>query len=241
MNSSSQYDAAFDDVDDELDTLSLCDLPLHSTTNTIDLPSPTKTEDFSDQEFEFSSEYLINPTTTTHSSPHHHDDNIIFCGKIIPYRASQDADHEQHHNKKAQEESKSLSLTDPARSSMLKKDNHNHGEVNMFWSLPLSHSASTTTSLRSRQAKRVSSSATKSRWYLLAFGVGKVSLKMDLDDIKLRQRKKMSSQMFEPNEQVVKGSKNSRKSSRGLLGILGCSREDASSMVKSSLVCIPSV
>ncbi|CAN1174202.1 hypothetical protein LINPERHAP2_LOCUS31142 [Linum perenne] len=200
--------------DAEEDTLSLRDLPL--TTSSISSSSSSNSDDVTWDEhhqevFEFFSKDFDPPSS---------HDNIIFCGKIIPYRASQDADHEQHHNKKA-------------RSSMLKKDNHNHGEVNMFWSLPLSHSASTTTSLRSRQ--------TKSRWYLLAFGVGKVSLKMDLDDIKLRQRKKMSSQMFEPNEQVVKGSKNSRKSSRGLLGILGCSREDASSMVKSSLVCIPSV
>ncbi|CAN1257960.1 Mitochondrial import inner membrane translocase subunit TIM14-1 [Linum perenne] len=228
--------------DAEEDTLSLRDLPLTTISSTSSTSSDDVTWDEHHQEvFEFFSKDFDPPSS---------HDNIIFCGKIIPYRASHDADHEQHHKKKAQEESeeeaedmsmttkrsnfhrKSLSLTDPARSSMLKKDNHNHGEVNMFWSLPLSHSASTTTSLRSRQAKRVSSYATKSRWYLLAFGVGKVSLKMDLDDIKLRQSKKMRSQMLEPNEQVVKGNKSSRKSSRGLLGILGCSREDANSMLK---------
>ncbi|CAN0909310.1 Mitochondrial import inner membrane translocase subunit TIM14-1 [Linum grandiflorum] len=191
------------DPDEEYETLSLHDLPLSTTTSS----STDVTWDGSNLhqqqrdvfEFEFFNRDF-NPSSSSSS------DNIIFCGKLIPYRGPKPAE-DDIDNKKATTKSswKSSSLTEP-RSS--------HGQLNRF------------------------GSSRKSRWYLLAFGVGiTVPVKMELDDMKFRQSKKICyssrSQKFQTNDEqvLVKGSKISRrKSSRGLFGILSCSRGDANSM-----------
>ncbi|CAN1257961.1 hypothetical protein LINPERPRIM_LOCUS9750 [Linum perenne] len=229
MNSSSQYDAAFDDVDDELDTLSLCDLPLHSTTSTIDLPAPTQTEDFSDQEFEFSSEYLINPTTTTHSSPHHHDhnatnNNIIFCGKLITSKQSID------YNSLPKQ---SNSDSDKKQSSIRRR----------FFSWKSSSASSSTSSSSSSSSSWFSSSSSstgspkpgkknrKMKMGYLCLGIGvewKFPVKsMEIKEIKMRQSRRMRSFTLDDDRSpnlAVGSSNNSGNGMWSLLGILAGGR-----------------
>ncbi|CAL1387123.1 unnamed protein product [Linum trigynum] len=228
------------DSEEEEETLSLRDLPLttasSSSSRNIAWDESHHDHDHEQDVFEF-----FNPSSSTcHDEENQDKGSIMFCGKIIPHRKPH-----QGNNNSTDETSTIVN----SKNNFNRRRSSSHNEprpaeyysrqqqVKRLWSLPLPRSPVPS-------AARVS---TKSRWYVLAFGAVKVPAKMELDDMKLRQSRKMSSSTKSDgdgrNREVVKkvdGSRNRKSSWPGLLGVLGCSGEEGSrAMVKSSFVCMP--
>ncbi|KAK2457726.1 hypothetical protein QL285_004965 [Trifolium repens] len=232
-----QYD---DDDDDE--TLSLSDLPnstispqwgdfsIEDGENSI---SNYNNDD--DNLFEFFSEEFN--TSTTH-------DNIIFCGKLIPFK-----DHQQvpYHNQKqsalvpkAKLNSKSLKYRDDVKG---KEDQEVKGSLNVK-----SFACDYTTMGGKVSLVRCS---TKSRWFLFLFGLSSnsrssSSKEMQLSDIRNRQSRREPTIMFpaapENGKEVVKSKKNGNgkgmwKMLKSMSFVLGCSSSKlANDVVKATFV-----
>lgn len=238
----------------ELETLSLCDLPIYSDASNWD-------DDFSREQdqslssendfFEFSSDDFTCAATT--------NDNIIFCGKLIPYRelilpkspektknqlAESDTKQNQI-NKKGLFRWKSLSFN--RTKTFSRRDEKNNCSKSL--ALPASKSFVYATSNKcdfSVGKASMLASPTKSRWYLFMFGIRSLPTEMELRDIRTRQsRLKSQSMMFRSVEcdEMVKD--NGRRRGKGLWGLLRDLRyrsaHHANAVVKASFGCIPHV
>ncbi|OWM87571.1 hypothetical protein CDL15_Pgr022683 [Punica granatum] len=139
------------------DTLSLCDLPIYgdfkSDEWSVGIDSLSK--ESPDQDFfEFSSQDL----TPSQSFP---SDNVVFCGKIIPYK---------------QPDALSSATTDKPQKQRVR--------LSRWKSLLLQLGF---LSNRRRSGVDKYKSLQNSRWYLFVFGVGRLPMEMELRDIKTRQ------------------------------------------------------
>jgi len=196
------------------EALSLCDLPIYS--------NDANWEDYSKEEqrlspdndfFEFFSEDFSTASTFSATA----SKNIIFCGKLIPYRELPD----QTETKKGGFlRWKSLSF------------NKKKGSSNCDFSVG---------------KVSVLAPATKSRWYLFLFGMAGLPTEMELRDIKIRQsRLRSQSSMTVECDEMVKGS-NARRRGKGLWRLLsillGCtgSTHRTNAVVKAPGGCIPHV
>ncbi|KAK2633895.1 hypothetical protein Ddye_028687 [Dipteronia dyeriana] len=181
------FDDHRDDHEEEEETLSLCDLAVSSNAEDYYWNELSYKEDHNDEDedfFEFSSEDF-----TASSSYPKPNQNIIFCGKIIPYRGEdQVVDHDHDHQTQNQNNSTNdLKLQNPKKSLNIfprksKKEKHgNDFKFDFSMKKVSTMPTSTATTL-------------KSRWYLLAFGsFGKgsgLSKRMELRDIKSRQSRR---------------------------------------------------
>lgn len=151
-----------EESDDQLEeTLSLCDLPLYSDQSADwdqDL-SLASQEDY----FEFFS-HELNPS----SAPP--PENIIFCGKLIPYKE-----------------------TDIATTCELEINKRKRYWQLFRWKVPgrqeeLSRGTTKKIKLGNKMPMFTASSSGKSKWYLLMFGISRFSPVVELRDIKSRQR-----------------------------------------------------
>ncbi|WJX20408.1 hypothetical protein P8452_09968 [Trifolium repens] len=229
----------YDDDDDE--TLSLSDLP-NSTISSQwgdfsieDEKNSISNYNDDDNLFEFFSEEFNTSTT--------HDDNIIFCGKLIPFK-----DHQQvpHHNQKQSAlvpkvklNSKSLKSRDDVKG---KEDKEVKGSLNVK-----SFACDYTTMGGKVSLVRCS---TKSRWFLFLFGLSSnsrsSSKEMQLSDIRNRQSRREPAIMFpaapENGKEVVKSKKNGNgkgmwKLLKSMSFVLGCSSSKlANDVVKATFV-----
>ncbi|GAU15901.1 hypothetical protein TSUD_41230 [Trifolium subterraneum] len=233
-----QYD---DDDDDE--TLSLSDLP--NSTISSQWGDFSKEDgktsisiynnDDDDNLFEFFSEEFN--TSTTH-------DNIIFCGKLIPFK-----DHQQvpHHNQKQSTlvpktklNSKSLKSRDDVKG---KKDQEVKDSLNVK-----SFACDYTTMGGKVSLVRC---PTKSRWFLFLFGLSSnsrsSSKEMQLSDIRNRQSRWEPAMLFcaapENGNEIVKRKKNGNckgmwKLLKSMSFVLGCSsgKHYANEVVKAAFV-----
>lgn len=221
------------------ETLSLCDLPIYSDASNWDDYSKEdqslSSSDNNDEFFEFFSEEL---TASTCSTTTIQNKNIIFCGKLIPYKElpeksqnqeTNNVNTKQNHTKKGFFRWKSLSFNKTRSSSKglkvyetSKSCDFSVGKVTML------------------------ASPTKSRWYLYMFGMTRFPTEMELRDIKTRQNRiKSPSMMFRSVEcdDMVKGNEDESRRGNGmwrLLRILGCRRQHVNTVVKASFGCIPS-
>ncbi|KAL5734905.1 hypothetical protein ACOSP7_032766 [Xanthoceras sorbifolium] len=168
------FDDRHEEEDDE-ETLSLCDLAVSSNAEDYYWSEFSYNEEDQDGDFfEFSSEDF---TASSYPKP---NQNIIFCGKLIPYRGEEPVHHEQTQNQNStlKQQNTQKNLIFPWKS---KKDRHE--QVQSCYDFPVKKVSSTTTVAPSR-----------SRWYLLAFGsFGKgsgYSTRMELRDIKSRQKRR---------------------------------------------------
>lgn len=216
------------DTEESEDTISLCDFSIK--TNTIAAADHEDQEYYSasasasDQEhyFEFCSSEEWS-TTTTSFPP----ENIIFCGKIIPYR----------------EPTSQIGFQ-----NLASIDNNETGfkkPVESFrWNG--SHNIS---SKRKEEPKlrKINSSVGKLRWSMFLFGGRRfLPREMALRDIKSRQsrsRGSSSSTLFGLERDDDKKKTTTRSPPQGLLGLLkalGCGgQRHANSVVKASIGCIP--
>ncbi|KAG6410121.1 hypothetical protein SASPL_128170 [Salvia splendens] len=230
------------DTTDELDeTLSLRDLPLYGV-----------------QEWE---EDLSADSqgSTSMSSDDHHDyfeffshapcfppENIIFCGKIIPYKQPPDAsgtvppkevDTKQPTEKRSWSMFRwrvgSKSTTQTSKKASKKK--HKSSEQGKEYDFPLH-----------KMPILTSSPSGKARWFLFLTGISRVSSKMELRDIKSRQSHRHSpiptpspTLKFQSHEKKVAG--DASRGSSGLwevVRVLSCGgNSDPNAMVVGSISC----
>ncbi|XP_045792857.1 uncharacterized protein LOC123887684 [Trifolium pratense] len=226
----------YDDDDDE--TLSLSDLPNSTISpqwNDFSKESNHNGDDDDDDNlFEFFSEEFN--TSTTH-------DNIIFCGKLIPFKDHQHVPHNQKTSvlvPKTRLSSKSLKSRDDVKG---KEDQEVKGSLNVK-SFPCDYTT---------MGGKVSlvRSPTKSRWFLFLFGLSlnsrSSSKEMQLSDIRNRQSRREPMMMFPAapgnGKEVAKSKKNGNykgmwKMLKSVSFVLGCSRSSklANDVVKAAFV-----
>ncbi|KAJ6892366.1 hypothetical protein NC651_025539 [Populus alba x Populus x berolinensis] len=202
-----QEDSELHDFDDEAETLSLCDLPLYNRANS-DWDDFSKEDQnletsFDQDFFEFFSEDFAASACPS--------DNIIFCGKLIPYRGEtveEKAENLTGSTKKAKDSKKSFRF--PWKSSSFNKPR------------------STTTPPKQPQEKSDKALqvplSENHGWYFSAFGVGRFPMEMELSDIKTRQIKKSPSKMFQSEKGIEMSSK---KRGMGLWSLLRVLRHNS--------------
>ncbi|KAL7614938.1 hypothetical protein Lser_V15G08639 [Lactuca serriola] len=158
--------------DEMIDTLSLSDLLIYDNNvdakdfYRVDDPNPNLDDD-ADQ-FEFSSELLMTSVSS----------NVVFCGKIIPYKepsVSQNT-HKPESKKQQKQHKQRWRLVTFFKKPGKSKANIESKKLDLKYDVPI---------------RRVSilASATKPRWYLLMFGVGssRFPAQMHIRDLKKRQ------------------------------------------------------
>ncbi|XP_042012475.1 uncharacterized protein LOC121760954 [Salvia splendens] len=148
---------------EETETLSLCDLPLYSDqSHDWDQHSTTTS---SDQDyFEFFSQELT-PSASAFLPPQ----NIIFCGKLIPYKHLPTPNDKNQTTLNAQ--------TGPNKTSR--------------WRWRLSGAKCTTAAMQRRTYN--SGKQVKVKWYFFLFGVSRFSPVVELSDIRSRKSNRRTS------------------------------------------------
>uniref|UniRef100_A0A2K1YY73 Uncharacterized protein n=1 Tax=Populus trichocarpa TaxID=3694 RepID=A0A2K1YY73_POPTR len=195
-----QEDSELQDFDDEAETLSLCDLPLYNCASDWDdfSKEDQNLETSFDQDFfEFFSEDF--------AASAYPSDNIIFCGKLIPYRGEtveEKAENLAGSTKKAKDSKKSFRF--PWKSSSFNKPRTTPSKQ-----------------LQEKSDKALQVPLSENHgWYFSAFGVGRFPMEMELSDIKTRQNKKSPSKMFQSEKGIEMSSKKRGKGLWSLLRVL---------------------
>ncbi|XP_050210953.1 uncharacterized protein LOC126661181 [Mercurialis annua] len=244
-----QENHGFNDDDDE-EALSLCDLALNNSNGSEwdDSSKEDQRLSFDQDIFEFFSEDF-NAST-------HPRENVIFCGKLIPYKG----DKKDAHVEKID---KSINKTKESKRSFIFrwKSFSLHQSRNNSLKMQQQKSYTTCTSpdinsenneYRMKKCAQkydvsmrkisVFASPSRSKWHPFTFGMGRYPVEMELSDIKTRQSKR--------NESKKRQSTNGRNELAGkngqrekgwwsLLRILGCNSNKANAMVKASLGLMP--
>ncbi|KAG5219166.1 GTP binding Elongation factor Tu family protein [Salix suchowensis] len=203
-----QDDSELQDFDDEAETLSLCDLPLYSCASDWDDLSKEDQNlgtSFDQDFFEFFSGDFTASTCPS--------DNIIFCGKLIPYKGET-----------VEEKAESLA-------GSTTKEKNSKKSFGFHWK-PSSFNKSRTAPPKQLQQKSERTLqvplSENHGWYFSAFGVGRFPAEMELRDIKTRQNKKSPSKMFQSEEGIEMSSKKRGKGLWSLLRVLGHSSHHSS-------------
>ncbi|KAH6760376.1 hypothetical protein C2S51_017325 [Perilla frutescens var. frutescens] len=240
-----QKDMHDPDTTDELDeTLSLCDLPLYGDQSVDEWEEDlsgesqgsTSMSSSDDHDyFEFFSHEL------THSTTCFPPENIIFCGKIIPYKQPDTSDtvpSKQVESKQATSIKKKRGwslfrwrFSSKTTTLMQKKDHHHQTSKKMQgegFPLPI----------------LTSSSSEKARWYLFLTGISRFSSEMGLRDIKSRQSRRHSpppspTLRFQNHHEEVTGMTGSGSSRLWeVIRVLSCGgNQHPSAMVVGSISC----
>ncbi|PKI74619.1 hypothetical protein CRG98_004946 [Punica granatum] len=169
-----------DQYEEAEDTLSLCDLPIYGDFKSDEWTDDSFSRESSDDQdfFEFSSQdYKVQ----SQSFP---SENIVFCGKIIPYK---------------QPDALSSGRTDKPRKQ--------RRQPSRWRSLLLQLGI---LSNRHRSGVDKYKSLQNSRWYLFVFGVGRFPMEMELGDIRTRQNRLKASKG--PNSTVFMNGTLEKKS-----------------------------
>jgi hypothetical protein len=241
------------------EALSLCDFALHPTNNNNDSKSnshnttPRSRSEPTDF-FEFFSDF------SSEMSP---ADDIIFCGKLIPFKEQQqqqsrpipqtptNENQTKHKQTSLRRRSESLSkLQTPitrsnSTNTKLMRNSKSldyrklHPASNSMISSPqeIERNSSVKSVGKSDTALKKVASASRPRWYLLMFGMVKFPPEMELSDIKNRQvRQNHPSMLFPVNRSsgTGKGSGSWR-----LLKALSC--KDPASVAVTASFCVPHV
>ncbi|KAG7998636.1 hypothetical protein I3843_01G267700 [Carya illinoinensis] len=209
------------------ETLSLCDLPIYSDPSDRDDHSKDRDQSLpqDDDFFEFLSEDFTASTCAATANK-----NIIFCGKLIPYKELPGTENTRNHE--------STGTKDFTRRKTFFDGNHsvdfNKKKSTSKYSKLQSDKDSNTLSLASPKSHvyetrkcdfavgKVSlmASPAKSRWYLFILGMARFPTVMELRDIRTRQSR-MSSQssMFRSADfdGTVKANANGER--RGVKGL----------------------
>lgn len=236
----------YDEYEEE-ETLSLCDLPIYSSDNSSNSAqwgaelskedgknsdSNNKDDDFDDF-FEFFSEEFTTTTPSTLSTA----DELIFCGKLIPFK---DHHHQQHVPQRTLKNSNSG-----------RRSNSQKGSVGPLF-LPNSVSSKPSSKAvmsdgnNSMGKVKLVRSTTKARWFLFMFGMSKLSTtEMQLRDMRNRQSRRAPASMFPAPEEGKEVKNKGRRSFKGMWKmltsislVLGChsSRKLANDVVKAAFV-----
>ncbi|KAF5733764.1 hypothetical protein HS088_TW16G00204 [Tripterygium wilfordii] len=216
-----------DPYHEEEDALSLCDLPLTSSSdsswdeyfsNENDQNSSLDDEGF----FEFFSEDF---TASTRPAA----DKIIFCGKVIGSKEEEETTMDR------EAQSQEFSAKIKGGSFLKLRTTSSRHQVRSTGS---HKTLSSQGSLN--KVSIISSPIVKSKWYVFAFGMGRYSMEMDQRSIKMRQSRRAPATMFQMVEKVEKIKGNERRSGKGLWGLLrllGFKKNQKNTVSKSHFSC----
>ncbi|CAK7325521.1 unnamed protein product [Dovyalis caffra] len=248
-----QENSGWQDCEDVEDTLSFSDLSLKNCEGYWDSFSKLdRSSSFDHQDF---FEFFGEDVTGCPANSANFSDNIIFCGKLIPYRRDQTVGAETKQNleiaaqpkqtkkssifpsklshsfSKSTERAAARSNTSPKKQKQEKSDkaceSTNKGYANKKISVDRKYDSSM------RKGSNFSP-LMKTGCYSFRLGVGKFPMEMDLSDMKIRQSKRSPTpaRMFpisdDESDQTDKSSKGKR--GKGLWGLF---------RGKASLGCIP--
>lgn len=237
-------DNVLQDLDHEAEeTLSLCDLVEGSNWNNNDFSGPNGEYQYqsvsSDDDQDFF-EFFSEDFTASLASADYPKDNIIFCGKLIPYKEEAAVRPEQ--TQKKQKNKKNSIFT--WKSSSMKMSRSTSSKAQQQGIRSRSYKALSRENGYQNYdfpVKKVSTLATsvKPRWYLLAFGYGRFPSEMKLRDIKNRQSRRTPATKFQSDDvdgDMVKrsGKRSPWKGAWTLLKILGCKSQQANAVVRAS-------
>ncbi|XP_047176410.1 uncharacterized protein LOC124843650 [Vigna umbellata] len=214
-----------DPYEEEEETLSLCDLPIYSASSSDKWRGDFSKEDeksFGDEGddennmFEFFSEEFNSSSNIAAA------ENIIFCGKLIPFKDIPPRVDECNSTARMSVQ-KGIAKRGSKGSKSFSCDYTSTGKVSLV------------------------RCTTKSRWFLFMFGMSKLSgtTEMELRDIRNRQSRRGPATMFpateDGEEDSVKGKKRSCKGMwkilKSITMVLGCrSSKLANDVVKAALV-----
>lgn len=240
------------DSDEEDETLSLCDLPIYGEPDNYSLEDQNSSSSSSDGQlvdhFEFFTEEWI--TTTTSYNP---ADNILFCGKLIPYKQNVDNSLKVKSNKQRKRTKHGVlkwnlkSKTSKSKGRKGKCINKNASSIPYSSSFNSLHSSKQCISRHGScgnkndilgQRITILKSTTKSKWFLFFFGMARVPTEMEMREVRKRQNKKSRSLRSSGG-----GGKKSGKSNRKgwwwkLIRALACSGyHHADAVIKASYGC----
>lgn len=219
-----------DDDDDEDETLSFYEFSINCESNNSSIKSSEQEGEEDDDYFEFFSEELKMSTTASYYQP----ENIIFCGKVIPYRPPNESE-----------------TRTPSKNVVKEKKQRMRGFFRWKWSfMNSSHKPRkdddddddeakvkqpcTKQKCSTRERSKVQgfpvqkmspmfASAAKSRWYLYLLGISRFRSEMELRDIKNRQsRRSPSFPLFRLESSNDDHKKRERKGAWVLLRALSC-------------------
>ncbi|XP_059627168.1 uncharacterized protein LOC132269961 [Cornus florida] len=209
------------DSDEAEERLSFCDFPMYSdAADWENLCTQDQTSYSSSKQdyFEFFSDEW---NTTTEAATTYPPRNIIFCGKLIPYKESVSCDksreleenRQQKHEKRGLFRWNSSSFTKPKTSKSGKSDDKCGFKV---------------------QKVKLVTSPSKSRWYLFMFGLARFPTEMELKDLKRRRNRQAGATLFRSDGG---GDKSREKGWWGLVRALGCGSggQYTDAVVKASL------
>ncbi|KAK9283391.1 hypothetical protein L1049_011633 [Liquidambar formosana] len=233
------------DLDEAEETLSLCDLAIYNDAAEWDDYSKEDQSSSGDQEEEFFEFFSEDITALTRPA-----ENIIFCGKLIPYKQPvsekthqpQDNNTEKHPKTRSLFRWKSRSSSNKSKASRADGVDSKPQKVSDSKSLTLPTSEKYNISV---QKVNILTSPTKSRWHLLLFGLMRLPTEMELSDIKNRHHRQnpspttMMFRSFDAGEEVTVGKKSRGKGLWRLIRALGCTTTHANAVVKASFGCMP--
>ncbi|KAL2549571.1 uncharacterized protein Fot_11101 [Forsythia ovata] len=164
--------------DDAEDTLSLCDLPMYSDTCAeCETQSSSSLSSSEQDHFEFFSGEFDPPITNI--SPQ----NIIFCGKLIPYKQpvpvkESNLDVESNQNRGGAGCSRDICSKNGTKNSCVNKNvNKFHVKRDAGYEFGV-------------QKMSILTSSEKAKWYTFLFGITRFSTEIELRDMKNRQSRR---------------------------------------------------
>lgn len=236
----------------EEETLSLRDFPVTPENMFQDRRSSSQPSEF----FEFFTDFANSEKFMSHA------EDIIFCGKLVPFKENQQQQQQEKlqipfHHRKVRRRSESMSelkstvtSTSPSNNStplvMRTSRSLDDKKLNRNSSLSSETTAPPETIHHNSSGKfdvwgvKVPKPP---RWLVLMFGAVKFPPEMDLRDIKSRQVRRSGSTTLFPSfdaRDMVPVNRSDRKSSWGLLDILGC-QGSASVSVTTSFSCLQKI
>lgn len=233
LHSSTEECTELQDSFEAEETLSLCDLPIHNDSFKWEEDFSGKFEqsyslDEDNNMFEFFSEDF---TASTYPSRK----ELIFCGKLFPYKAELPAPEKTQNFKIDKKQSRSSTRTKKrlrfhwkyfSLNKLVKhyspysvKESNNKSSESE--ALPNSKNNTKKCAAFSVENKvSLLASPTKSRWHLFMFGIGKLPTEMELKNIKLRQSKRFPSPMFSSSFDSSSATTTQRRSEKGLWRLL---------------------
>lgn len=186
-----------DYINEDDDDLSLCDLPIYSSSGSNSFSSLNQYEyrEEANHVFEFFSAEL---DSIDHSAFQENDD-IIFCGKLICRKNVTD---QKSSTTKAKKQGVLFSWKRLKIASFSFRKSKSKTKL-----LPKTESDSSVKVSSSKKVSTLLNSQTKSRWNLFMFGQTRFpqAMTMDLSDLKIRQQRRLCSSSTSMNHRTTEG------------------------------------
>ena len=207
MKDSDDMESQEEEEEEREEALSLCDLPLNRNSRTPSLDDMSFKKILRPSSLPDHAGEIFNGFSSSSSSDMCPADDIIFCGKLVPFKAEEPlknfiVEEEKSPSRRRRSESlssvtrsNSVSTCTGSRQLMMRNSKSlDHSRLRESSAPEVDRNSSTRSFVPAEAAAK---KATKPRWYSLMFGTMKIPPEMELSDMKNRQvRRNPSSTMF---------------------------------------------